>query len=102
MRSSKTSKTVRARNQPRAKARKAPRNEPVADLHSPAHRHFFAYGRYPARGPGGVPAIAGVGVAGGGLPDHSGGHLLSRRKPRRDGVVGDGAARKAIRPGPGP
>ena len=49
-----------------------------------------------------VPAAAGLGAAGSRLPDDPGRDVLSRRQPRRDGVVGDGAARAAVRPDAGP
>ena len=52
-------------------------------------------------GGGRLQAAAGFGSAGSGLPDHPGDHVLSRRQPGRDGVVGDRAARAAVRAGAG-
>ena len=52
-----------------------------------------------AGGCGGVYAATRFGVAGGGLSDHSGHHVLSRRQPGRDGVFGDRAARTPVRTG---
>ena len=46
-------------------------------------------------------AVAGFGSAAGRLPDHSDPDLLSGRESGSDDVVGDGAARKAVRAGAG-
>ena len=48
-----------------------------------------------------LPAAAGLGAAGGRLPDDPGRDVLPGRQPRRDGVVGDRAARAAVRPDAG-
>ena len=54
-----------------------------------------------AGGRGGIQAVAGFSAAGGGLSHHSGHHLLSRRQPGRDGVVGHGSPGAPVRPGAG-
>ena len=46
-------------------------------------------------------AVAGFGAAAGRLPDHPGGHLLSRRQPGRDGDHRHGAAGAPVRPDAG-
>ena len=74
-------------------------DEPVPDFHSPAGGHHDADGGHPAGGRGRVHAATGFGVAGGGLSDHSGHYVLSRRQPGRDGVFGDRAARTSVRTG---
>ncbi len=43
--------------------------------------------------------LPGVGAAGSRLSDHSGRDVLSGRESRRDGVIGDRAARAPVRPG---
>ena len=50
----------------------------------------------------GLSAVAGFCPARGGLPDHPGAHVLSRRRARGDGLVRDGAAGAAVRPDAGP
>src|ERR1017187_10161737 len=74
-------------------------DEPVPDLHSPAGGHHDADGGHPAGRRGGVYAATRLGVAGGGLSDHSSHYVLSRRQPGRDGVFGDRAARASVRAG---
>ena len=63
--------------------RRAPPSESIPPVHSPAGRHLAADGRHPPGRPGWLHAVAGLGAAGSGLPDHPGAHVLSRRQPRR-------------------
>ena len=90
----------------RPKARDAARprgtDESVAAVHSAAGRDLAADGGHPAGGHRGLPAAAGFGAAAGGLPDHPGADVLSRREPGGDGVVGHRAAGAPVRPGARP
>ena len=88
----------RPAGRPRASGEGDP-DEPVAPVHPAADRDLAADGGAAARGRRRLPAAAGLGAAAGRLPDDPGGHVLSRRQPRRDGLVGHRAARAAVRPG---
>src|ERR1700676_3900806 len=74
-------------------------DESFTYFYSSARDHHHANGGHPARWCGGLHAVAGFGVARGGLSDHSSNHVLSWRKPRRDGVIGDRSARTSVRAG---
>ena len=76
--------------------------EPFATLHSSAGRNIAADGRRPARRRCGLQAVTRLGAAGGRLSDDPGPHVLSRRQPGRDGLVGHRAARAPVRPSAGP
>ena len=76
-----------------------PRNESFAAIHPQADRDHPADGGDPARRPGGIQTVAGLGAARGRLSHHPGADVLSGREPRCDGVVGDGAAGAAVRAG---
>ncbi len=82
------------RSQPRAGA--APR-ESISSVYLAAGSHLFADGCNPAGRHRRLYPTAGLRVAGSRLSDHSGAHVLSRRKPDRDGDDGDGAAGASIR-----
>src|SRR2546426_746033 len=69
------------------------RDESVPHFHPAAGRHGAAHRRHPAGGRAGLPAAPGVRAPPGGLSDHPDRHLLSGRQSRRDGLVGDDAAR---------
>ena len=77
-----TAADPKAATAPAAKAtvRAAP-SEPVSSVHSATGRNVATDGRHPARGPRGVPAVAGIGAAGGGLPDDRGPHVLPGASP---------------------
>ena len=78
------------------------RHEPVRPVHPPPDRDVAADGGAAAGRRRRLPATAGLGAAGSGLPDDSGGDVLSGREPGRDGVGGHRAARASVRTGARP
>ena len=72
--------------------------EPVPHLHRSSGRDQSAHDRDPARRHRRFPLPAALGPARGRLSDDPGPDLLSRREPGGDDLVGDGAARAAVRP----
>src|SRR5271157_848126 len=76
-----------------------PLHESLTDIHPPAGRDHVADGGRRSGGLGGIPAIAGLGAARGGLSYHSGRDVLSRRRSRGDGLVGDVPTGAAVWPG---
>src|SRR5690606_32629062 len=79
------------RKRRRRRARK-PAGEPLAALHPAPGRDLARDAGDPALGDPRLPPAAALGAARGGLPDDPGPHLLSRREPRGDGLVGHLAA----------
>ena len=75
---------------------------PSRALHPAAGRDVAADGRTPARRRRRLSAAAGLGAAASGLSDDPGRDVLSGRQPGRDGLLGHGAARAAVRTGAGP
>ena len=78
------------------------RSESVSSIYFAAGSDVAVDGGHLARGLRRLSAIAGFGAAGGRLPDHPGGHVLSRRQSRRDGFGRHRASGAAVRPGPRP
>src|SRR6202521_1835079 len=78
------------------------RDEPVSAVYSAAGRDHASYGRRPTRGLGRFPAIARLRITAGRLPHHSGANVLSRRQPRRHGLLSHCATRTPVRPDPRP
>src|SRR5258708_30805017 len=76
------------------------REESVAAVYSAARCNHAADGGRDSGGTGGVSPVARFRPASGGLPNHSGADVLSRRQPGRDGVFGHGAAGTQLRPNP--
>src|SRR5580658_1341633 len=74
----------------------APR-EPVSPVYSPAGCDLVAHGCHSLGGSRRLYATSGFRIAGSGLSDHSGAHVLSRRKPERGRDHGNRAARAPIR-----
>src|SRR5215469_6004029 len=77
-------------------------NESVSSIYSSAGRYDLVDGRIAAGRAGRVSTVARLRTPRSGLPHHPGGHVLSRRRFRSDGLLRHRAARKAIRSGPGP
>ena len=77
-------------------------HESFTIIHSSAGGNHAAHGGRAAGGLGCIHAIASLGTAGGRLPDHSGGHVLSGSGSGCDGFVGHVSAGAAIRPGARP
>ncbi len=75
----------KSRSRPHPLTPPRPLHESISAIHSAAGRNFAADGRNSAGGHRRIHAVAGLGAAGGRLPDDPGAHLLSRRQPRRDG-----------------
>src|SRR5690554_5133357 len=80
-----------------ARAEVGATNESFAAIYFAADRDVAADDSDIAGGPGDVQAIAGVGVAAGGLSDDPDIDVLSGCEPGSDGVGGDGAIGAAIR-----
>src|SRR5258705_2542018 len=76
------------------------RDESVAAVYSAARCNHAADGGRDSGGTGGLSPVARFRAASGGLPNHSGADVLSRRQPRRDGVFGHGAAGTQLRTNP--
>ena len=76
--------------------------EPVAPVHPAAGGDLAADGGDHAGRHRRLSVSAALGLARGRLSDDPGADLLSRRQPRCDDLVGDGAARSAVRPDAGP
>src|ERR1700739_666445 len=72
-------------------------NEPVAAIYITAGSDDAIDDRHHALGHVGVQISARGCAARGGLSDHPGADLLSRRESRRDDLLGDGAAGGAVR-----
>src|SRR6516164_2992636 len=81
----------------RAPRREAPVDESVTAVRPAAGGHHIIDGGSDAGRLCSLPAVAGVGLAAGGLSDDSGDHFLSRRQPGSDGLLGDRAARAKLR-----
>src|ERR1700679_618111 len=76
-------------------------SESVSRIYPAAGRDLPVDGGDSARRICGLHAIAHLGAARSGLPDHSGGDILSRGESRRDGVGSNGSAGKTVWPGAG-
>src|ERR1700747_3031113 len=74
-----------------------PGNESVAHIYSSASRNDLIDGWLAAGGTGRIQAIAGLCLAGSGLPDNSGSHVLSGSRFRSDGFLRHSSARTTIR-----
>src|SRR5215469_13173387 len=73
-----------------------PLDESFAAVYSTARCNHAADGWRDSGGVSGVPAAAGFGAPSGGLPHNSGCDVLSRWKPRGNGLLGDRAARAQL------
>src|ERR1700685_2849415 len=82
---------------PRPTALGAARREPISPVYSAHGGHLPGDGGHPVGWVGRLDAAACLLFAGGGLSDHSGAHVLSRRKSQRDGHHRNGAARASVR-----
>src|SRR6202030_3265224 len=78
------------------------RNESVEALYSAARCHCAADGGDRVMRSRGLQTAAGLRAAAGRLPDDPVRHVLSWGQPGSDGLVGDGAARAAVRAGSRP
>ena len=87
--------------QPPASGVRTVPDESVPSIHPAPGRDHAADGRSAARRHRRLPRAAALRVARGRLPDDPGRDALPRGEPRRDGVVGHGAARAAVRPDAG-
>src|SRR5271155_782597 len=76
-------------------------HESFTTFHSPAGGDHAVNGGRAAGGMGCVYATSGFSLAGSGLPDDSGGDVLSGSGPRCDGVFSDFAAGAPVRAGSG-
>ena len=72
-------------------------HESLAAIHPSSGRYVSADGCDLSGGRRGVPAASGVGAAGGGLPDHSGAHLLPRCQSGRGCLGRDRSPGAAVR-----
>src|SRR5919197_3202489 len=71
--------------------------ESFAPVHLAAGSDLAAHGRTAVGGRCRIPRAAGLSPAAGGLSDHPGAHLLSRREPGGDGLLGHRALRAHVR-----
>ena len=78
--------------------RSSSESESFPALYSAPGSDLAADGSNSACGRRCLPAVAGFRFARGGLPDHSGAHVLPRRRASGDGLVSDCATGAAVRP----